>query len=1053
MANSLVLANVIELMDNQATSTAPQCPGATFMLAPGYDLGMFQPTQDFVASLALDGERPYGYRSSNRTFALGVVIAAPTHALMVSAREFLIQTINQQQWSCTWTRDGGSPVVFDCFRALPTVTTYLSRLELQSPSVCTVTISFPALPFGKSDTPQTLAFASPAAVGTGTPSAPPSPITLDSFSTVSGSGWVQSSTCLIGPHTAYWAAPGSGYAYYTNTLSSVNLSNYAAIQLWLGLGAPSWPVWARWHFGTVYGAMTLTDNLGNVLHLGTSPKCTGSNNQLNPSWNRLTFTIPASSTFNFADVVSYTLTLWNFSGTSYGGLNCTHSVYLDTLVALPGTTQAPAASVRGAMYALNGIIGTARTPLALNFQQPTVSQPTTVVLSGTGTFIPPAGVTSLAVYNTGGGGPGASMTASGAGGGGAGGETAGNSALAVTSSVAIPYSCGLGGVAAQVAPTVVEFANPGGASWTPPQGVTSIAAYCQGGGGGGAVYGPGGAGAEMAANTALSVTAGNPVSLYVGSGGSGGWTGSGGAQAQPTAGTASWLGSTSTLYAHGGGVGQNNANSGPSGASGSSAPIHYNGGAGGASPASGGGGGGGSAGSSGAGGAGGANSGSTGGTAGSAGSGTYGGAAGGAGGNSNAVGHNGNAPGAGGGGSGGTYETGGAGAAGMVTIVYSAGATAATAGGQTIFGSASSPLITANGGNAATTGSSTGATGDTGTSSAPIHYAGGAGASGSSGSYGGGGGSSAGTGAVGVAGSTSTGGAPPAGGGKGGNGATSTNTAGSAGLQPGGGGGGALSSGTAVAGGGGGAGQIVITYTAVLAPFASLIAHRPGPNTPASLQPFVSTTSSSDPPDGREYALTSLVAGQNARFNGTYSVVLVGYNWDEPANSRTVTVYVHEYQYAGGPENVSSVSATIIPNNQVTNGFVTIGNLTLPQHDIAGDNSTAYYTVGIISSDVNDRFLDVLFLDTMGQTVMLACDETYVNFYLDEPSPDVAIGRVLGSAFDRSEALSVLDQAQSISGGPLFCDPGNNWLLCYCVEGAPALVATYFPRWFIDRTQ
>ncbi|MDQ2876137.1 MAG: hypothetical protein M3Y33_15635, partial [Actinomycetota bacterium] len=282
-------------------------------------------------------------------------------------------------------------------------------------------------------------------------------------------------------------------------------------------------------------------------------------------------------------------------------------------------------------------------------------------------------------------------------------------------------------------------------------------------------------------------------------------------------------------------------------------------------------------------------------------------------------------------------------------------------------------------------------------------------------------------------------------------GASGSNSAGLAGAQPGGGGGGSWDSSAAQLGGAGGAGQVTVTYTATLAPFQSLILHRPGPASPQSLTPFVSTTNASDPPDGRQYAVPSLVAGQNARFNGTYTMWLVAYNWDSPSTSRTVTVTVYQYEYIGGPSTSQSVSRTLIPDNDVVDNMTDIGVMTLPYRDMAPDNTTAYFTVGINSTDSSDRFLDVLMLDTQGQTLILATPSTYVNFYVDAPASDVDIGRVLGSAFDRNEALSVMDAVLAASGGPMTIDPGDNLLLGYCVEGSPALAITYYPNFFLDR--
>ena len=313
----------------------------------------------------------------------------------------------------------------------------------------------------------------------------------------------------------------------------------------------------------------------------------------------------------------------------------------------------------------------------------------------------------------------------------------------------------------------------------------------------------------------------------------------------------------------------------------------------------------------------------------------------------------------------------------------------------------------------------------------------------------GGGGASGGSSAAGGAGSGPAGGLAVPGGTAGGAGATAADTGGTAG-SPGAGGGGAWYATTPVAGGAGGAGQITLTYTPVLVPYRTLIAHRPGPDAPQTLTPFVSTTSTSDPPDGREYPVPSLVGGQNAQFGGTYSVVLVNYNWDNPTAPREVMVTVHQYAYPGGASFEASVSQVITPT-EVVNGFVVLGELTLPVQDIAPDNTTAYFTVGITSADLADQFLDVIFLDTLGSTVMVANNtDPYLNFFADAPTTDRDQGRVMGSVYDRAEAVSVLNNT-FVSGGPLTVDPPSCILFCYALEGPPSVAITYVPSWYLDR--
>ena len=118
MTSSLILGNAIELLgaEGGVPSVNPACPGAIFLLADdgSYDLGAPAPTSSYVASLILDGERPFGRRASNRTITLPVKIVAPNGSLqlLAAAREFLQQTVDQDVWTITWVRDpgpGGTP--------------------------------------------------------------------------------------------------------------------------------------------------------------------------------------------------------------------------------------------------------------------------------------------------------------------------------------------------------------------------------------------------------------------------------------------------------------------------------------------------------------------------------------------------------------------------------------------------------------------------------------------------------------------------------------------------------------------------------------------------------------------------------------------------------------------------------------------------------------------------------------------------------------------------------------------------------------------------------
>jgi hypothetical protein len=79
----------------------------------------------------------------------------------------------------------------------------------------------------------------------------------------------------------------------------------------------------------------------------------------------------------------------------------------------------------------------------------------------------------------------------------------------------------------------------------------------------------------------------------------------------------------------------------------------------------------------------------------------------------------------------------------------------------------------------------------------------------------------------------------------------------------------------------------------------------------------------------------------------------------------------------------------------------------------------------------------------------------YINYFIDEPQPNLSLGYILGSNGGRPDAISVLDNSL-VSGGPLAVEPadGDNQLFAYSADGsAPVIAVSYYPRWFYDRFQ
>jgi hypothetical protein len=1075
MPDSFVIANQFEILNGSPPSANPACVNARFYLQPGGDPGAPQPTTDFVASLLLDGERPFGRRASNRTIKLPIWITAPTRQCLAAAREALQQAIDQDYYTITWTRDPTAgnpgntplPLVFDCFRAQPTVPIFQTLREKEILGV-QVELTIPALPYGRSDTQTQVSFSAPVPTSPSVPP-PPTPVTLDNFAAISSVQFSQSSQCVVGPTTACWDPDSFGdfggqansLSYGTAFSSPVNLTNMASLQFWFGLGSRYYSN-LEFH-GKTHGVsfyFTLTDTSQNTLSFSRGNLLMPvSNSAQAPVFSRVTVAIPQnSSSFNYSSVASYALTVLNRQD-RVRRLSWV-TAYLDNLMALPGSQQVSPVT-RGTVYTVYDVAGTARAPVTMSFQQPPApGTVTTVTATGPGTYTVPANTAWLKVEGIGGGGAGAGMTAAGVGAGAGGAEYAAELVFPASAGQVIPYVVGAGdtagaspagGQATVFGPapggTLQVLANGGGSVAT-----NGITAGLPGSGSANSVEHPGGPGRA------------NPAGTFGGGGGSSGGDLSAGSTP---------MGSGSVLFTTAGTF---------SGGSGWLCPAGVftvlaeawaagGGGASGGTGENGAGGGGGEYRSRlvpvtpgnfytlvvGAGGAGGTSSGN-----------------GSAGGLSSFTGDGGvqcvAEPGGGGldtsssrsgwglGGTGGTGTVGFPGGNGGSAYPYTGGggssagpAARGNTGGSP--GGAVAPSQGGSGGSGSGAGNGAGSAGTApgggGGGSYFSSFAGGAGAPGQVRlTY------PATTGAP-----TSAGGTAVDAGGAGGNGGATAGTAGSAGAAPGGGGGGAFSSGTTKPGGAGGNGQLKITPYAPAAA-KTLIVHRPPLGAQKTFQPLVSVGAGSDPPDGtHQYTMPQPVTGVNADFSGTYTIYLVNSSWSggsSSATARTITVTVTQFEFAGGPGySVSTLPISVAPN-QVNNGIVTAGVLTLPVKAVAPDNVGGYYTVSVTSSNTSDRFFDCIFLDTQGQTVVInEPSNGYLNYYLDAPDPNVSLGRIMGSQGGRPNAISVMDNTPYISGGPLFVEPadGDNQVFCYCADGvAPNVSLSYFANYFFDRT-
>jgi hypothetical protein len=991
VADSLVVAETIELLGGGVLSGLPQCPDASLILQPGYSLGSPQTVTDLIAALATDGERPYGHRASNRKLQLPVKITAPDRDQLAAAREALLQATDAQTWTLTYTHDGGDPFVLDCYRAEPADPDY--DLDTEQQGIEQIRLNFEATPYGHARSPVEIDFPSPSAGWI----TPPAPVTLDDFSVLSTSTqtgrWTASAAAATGSHSAFWhhhhLVADPFYAIYTRALSpNKDLTGLPVFTFWLGLGTVYYDT--RWHSGNMTFKVILTDNVGGTLTCSLTRHVDASDDIYSPRWQLVSLNIPqVASGFDYAHVASYQVTAWH-NVTSYGYDMDGCDLYLCQVVATPIATK-PVAATRGALYNLVAQ-GTARAPMSTRWQAPPVSIPQTQTWATTGVyaFTVPAGVYSLKIRAKGATGAGGQRTTTGLGGGAGGGAGVGADNYPVTPGQQIVIFVGAAGT---------DGATPADGGATGVDG-NMTAGFAFGAPGGKSVppnTAAGGLGGQV---DVCSLPGGNVLTGDAGNfeTGTGGWQVSGGTctLARSTAQPRSGAGALAlTCTAAGVSAGAMNALSGGTGV-GTGLACAQGDQVSAVIPA----------------------------RAATAGRNVSGvlswyGVSGWI---SNTVGTavpdvttgyvlayvNGTAP---------------AGA----TMCYAQVSVAAAALGEVHY--TDDPQLRSG-----------------------LALPGGNGYTATSG--GGGAGSSAGDDLPGVNATSSTGATAPAGGISGGNGGAA------GGNNPGGTpGGGACSTGSTVAGGAGAAGKVQFWWTQVLQPFNTLVVHAPGYDAPDTLSPLISVGNGADPADSREYPITSPVAGSPARFKGTYSGLLVANTLDTPSTSRKVTVSINQYDYSGGPVTTGIIGGdgrTFIPNAETlltgcAGGLVTMGEITLPLRDIADDNGMAYYTAEVLDTNALDRWLDLILLDVTGQTLILVSPGSgWATYYLDEPTAALDFGRVLGSAFGRGGATSVIDSVMILSGGPMVLDPGGNLVLGWSLAGAPAVQATYKPRFWLD---
>jgi hypothetical protein len=1026
--DSLVINENIELLGGGVTSAIPQCAGASFRLVVGgYDLSAPQPTTDIVGSLLLDGERPFGRRASNRTMKLSVQIRAPNFILLAAAREVLMQAVDQQTWTLRWTRKPDTtspnlnylgsgntittlPVIYDCFRAQPSVVMWGGYDKINRTPYGQVDLTFSALPYGRSDLPVLTSFQSPIAGQV----SPPASVTIDNY------------TELVGQHL----------------LGNVDGTFESGVGSWTNLTNCTFVQSAAQAFNGQNSALMT---------------CNGASNP--GAYPALTASVPVIAG------KQYRAQAYAYSAAGLGSGVTVAVVWLNAALTVLSFATSGTVALGAAAWTLvstGQITAPAGAAFAV-FQLAAAGTPA----GGTQIFWDDAFfVRNLWTQNAIGPGPFSAHWSTGSWGAGwpAIYSRTGMTSMNLSNLLGLTLWVGLGStqfynwwaikVMTQVHISVTLTDSQGNtASWQHSRRVKMS------NNGGQPAWQkirmpiPQGGSFNPAAVTgySLTITSRAPgtenvpagdlpfTDLYISL-----------LTAVPTPSQTTPTPSTGAVYDMAGVIGSARApvNLQLQQAAGTTTTVKRftsNGAGQWIAPA-----------------------GTTSVKCECVGPGGRG--------SSITVGNNES----GGGGGGGEY-------AAEAALAVTAGHTYSffvSTGGQGAGGASSgqtwfqgdSVRVTANGGFNVANNTTAGGVGGSGSTNTTHHNGGTGGAGGSPGTTGAGGGGgtggptgaggtgSAGSGGVGGAGgSAGTGGTPAGSGGAGAPGASLLGFNGGNGFNWGAGGGGASAGSAATIeyyGGNGapgnqyGTGVIVLTYTQTTT-FKTLLVHRPNPDAPDTLCPFVSPSVTDTPNNGIEYVVPSLVSGLNSRFGSTYTVCAVNYAWNSPGSARTITVTVNQYEQPGGTKYSQSVALAGIVPNSLPGPIVPLGELTLPGQAMADDNLAGYFTVQINDTNTSDAFQDILFLDTMGQTVLIQSPNAYVSYWIDEPKTDRDLGNVMGSVFDRPDAVSVLQWAQ-VAGPTPFADPmpgTNQYLMVYAQEGVPSVYMTYWPRWMFDRIQ
>ena len=176
---------------------------------------------------------------------------------------------------------------------------------------------------------------------------------------------------------------------------------------------------------------------------------------------------------------------------------------------------------------------------------------------------------------------------------------------------------------------------------------------------------------------------------------------------------------------------------------------------------------------------------------------------------------------------------------------------------------------------------------------------------------------------------------------------------------------------------------------------------------------------------------------------GTYRVILANGGGTNIAAGGTLTVT----QKVGA----TTVATATLTASTVAGGskWADCGDLTLPLVDTPGQVSNVTYTFSFSATAT-----DLIFADTRGFLAWIPVLATAKPYVWADAATAEGMGDVYaGTAADRSDATSLLGATGAQISGAASLDPGDNYLLAYCIDGAFTNVAVdYYDRYLGERT-